>query len=212
MKRLAGIIFILVTVAAPVAAQDPHVAIITAAKAAAVAAGVDVDNGDECQRFEITTRAAVLLAGEGAGLLEKTGGNRCRDRSVDIIAYPSGRIFDIIGAGQDGANTPHWIELTPVNPERWRAPFDILAPTPTPEPGADEPPAVVEHDETDLQQITAQLTAIRAEFADLQAAEHLEHEQTRADLRAFREAAKKATSKFLAFVPSILSALGLLKP
>ncbi len=208
---LIGILYLLAATSAG-AQDDPHVTVIRAAKAAAEAAGVDVDSS-ECARFEVTKRAAILLAGEGAGLLEKTTGNRCEDRSVDIIAYPSGKIFDILGGGDEGPNTPHWMELTPVNPDRWRAPFDIVAPNPDSnggQPPVEPAPATVDDHDALLHRIEAQLEALRADVSALKVAEHGEHEQTRSDLRAFREAAKRATSKFLEFVPSILSALGLL--
>jgi hypothetical protein len=191
-------------------AADPHVPIIEAAKAAAIAAGVDVDR-DECTRFEITKRAAVLLAGEGAGLLAKPSGNNCQGYAVDIIAFPAGRIFDVIGAGPDGPNTPQWIELTPVNPDRWRAPIDVVAPAPAPAPlpSTPIPPPMADH--AQLDRMEAQLAQIRADIADLKTAEAEEHARTRADLKAFREAAKKATNKALELLPSIISGLSFLR-
>ena len=192
-------------VATPTFAQTKdHTDVIAAAKAAAIAAGVDVDSS-ECARFEVTKRAALLLAGEGAGLLFKNSGNNCAERSVDIIAYPSGRIFDILGAGGDGPNTAHWIELTPVTPDRWRAPFDVVTPTPAP-----APPATVEDHDAMLHRIEASLEQLRADVAALQAQgdalaveEHTEAQQTRAEIKAFRDAAGSALKKLLEYVPTI---------
>jgi hypothetical protein len=207
LRRLVGIVCIL-ALATSAAAQTPdHTEVVRAAKAAAIAAGIDVD-ASECARFEVTKRAAALLIAEGAGLLEKTSGNRCEDRAVDIVAFPSGRIFDVLGAGEEGPNTPHWMELTPVSPERWRAPFDVVAPAPAPAP---EPPATVEDHDAALHRIEAQLEALRADLAALKTAETEEHAHTRAEIAAFREAAKRASNKALEIIPSILSALGLLR-
>jgi hypothetical protein len=191
-------------------AADPHVQIIEAAKAATVAAGVDVDR-DECTRFEITKRAAVLLAGEGAGLLAKPSGNNCQGFAVDIIAFPAGRIFDVIGAGPDGPNTPQWIELTPVNPDRWRAPIDVVAPAPPPAPlpSTPIPPPVADH--AQLDRIEASLAQLHAELAALREESANDHRGIREDIAAFRRAAKAATSKFLEYLPSILSGLKLLQ-
>jgi hypothetical protein len=206
--RTLFVLAVTVLVAVPAAAQIPdHTATIEAARNAALAVGIDVD-ASECNRFEITKRAALLLASEGAGLLSKPSGNNCNGYAVDVIVYPAGRAFDIVGAGPDGPASAHWMELTPVNPDRWRAPIDLVTAEPAPLPATPvpQPPIPSEYDT-----ILAQLAQVRADLADLKATEHLEHEQTRSDLRAFREAAKKATSKFLEYVPSILSALGLLK-
>src|ERR1043165_567774 len=92
-----------------------HTDIVRTATAAAVAAGVDVDR-DDCSRFEVTKRAAMLLANEQAGLLDKPGGANCQGYATDIIPYRAGVIVDILGAGPDGPNTVHWIPLSPVDP------------------------------------------------------------------------------------------------
>ena len=118
------------------------------------------DLSGPCGAFKITRRVAWQLRGEGAGLLHKPTGNRCEDRSVDIIVYPSGRIFDILIDG-GGQNLPMWHEATAVDPGRWRAPTDPGDTTPPPPP---PPPSnlkpIIEKLVTDLatlQQTVAQL-------------------------------------------------------
>ncbi len=144
-----------------------HRDIVARAKAEEVAAGNNPDNSadGECSRFNIVNRAATMLAGEGAGVLYKATGNNCRERSVDIIAYPSGRIIDVLGAGVDGPNTPQWFEQTPVDPARWRPAYPVSGPvtppappTPTPEPPA--PPVST----VDLTPILTRLDALQTEL------------------------------------------------
>lgn len=128
------------------AQQTPHVDVVAAAKAAALAAGFDPDapdQPDECARFEVTNRAAFALKAEGAGTLEKLTGNQCRGRAVDIIAYPDGTIVDVLGGGDQGPNTPMWqVNPNKVDMARWRQPFPVEdAPVdPTPTPGPQGPP------------------------------------------------------------------------
>lgn len=149
----------------PAVAQSvDHTDVVVTAKAAAVNAGINVD-ADECSRFEITKRVAVLLAGEHAGLLDKPSGNNCQGFAVDIIAYPSGAIVDILGSGSDGPNTPHWLVQAPVDPARYRAPI-ADGPPPARAP-ASEPPATQEDHDAAIHRIEAQLEAIRADLATL---------------------------------------------
>lgn len=96
-----------------------HEDVVTFAKRAVVASGVNPDES-ECARFEITKRVAILLSSEGAGLLAKPTGNNCEGYAVDVIIYEDGSLFDILGAGQEGSNTPHWMKLDSVDPSRWR--------------------------------------------------------------------------------------------
>jgi hypothetical protein len=151
-----------------------HTDIVRTAKAAAVAAGVDVDR-DDCSRFEVTKRAAMLLANEQAGLLDKPGGANCQGYATDIIAYRSGVIVDILGAGPDGPNTAHWIPLSPVDPSRWRPPLEPAptspVPTPVPAPVPGEPGLPVP--------ATADLAAVNAKLDSiLYAVEQLRQQQT----------------------------------
>ena len=128
------------------AQQVPHVDVVAAAKAAAIAADHDPDapgQADECNRFDVTNRVANALRGEGAGVLDKPSGNNCMGRAVDIIAYPDGTIVDVLGGGVDGPNTPMWqVNPNKVGPSRWRAAFEVEnPPTPerTPQPGPPGP-------------------------------------------------------------------------
>lgn len=136
--------------------------VVRAAKARAIADGVKVDQ-DECARFEITKRAALMLVQQGAGLYEKLSGNNCQGRSVDIIAFKDGTLVDIIGSGPDGPNTPHWMVLAEKgDPSRWRAPFEVAAPS-----APVEPPATVDDHDQALRHIETQLEAIRMELQTL---------------------------------------------
>jgi hypothetical protein len=98
-----------------------HTNIVEEVKLELINAGVNITGS--CGAFEITSRVAWRLAGEGAGLLDKPSGNNCQGYAVDIIAYPGTHHFDILGdAG--GANTPQWDYVGLVDANRWRAPFD----------------------------------------------------------------------------------------
>lgn len=134
------------------AQQTPHVDIVAQAKAAAIATDHDPDapgQADECNRFDVTNRAAAALAAEGAGVLEKLTGNQCLGRAVDIIAYPDGTIVDVLGLGNEGPNTPMWqINPDKVDRNRWRAAFPVEVPPvivvpPAPHDGVPGPPGPV---------------------------------------------------------------------
>jgi len=114
--------------------QTDHTDVVRTAKAAVLAAGINPDAPaqDECARWEITRRTALLLANERAGLLDKPTGNNCKDFAVDIIAYPDGTIVDILGSGREGPNTPQWlVNPNKVDPTRWRAAPALEESTPT---------------------------------------------------------------------------------
>lgn len=118
-----------------------HADVVAAVKASLVARGVDLSG--ECGAFQITKRVAWQLRAEGAGLLDKPSGSNCMGYSTDIIAYPGGRIFDILVDG-GGANGPAWSGVDPVDPGRYRPAIDpgdspgpTPTPTPTPAPGLD---------------------------------------------------------------------------
>lgn len=91
-------------------------------KAELEAAGVNLSG--PCGAFEITNRVALAL---GAGVLEKTGGNNCRGRSVDYIVFAAGPAYDILGdAG--GANIPQFNQDNdPALLLRRRTPFAVAA-------------------------------------------------------------------------------------
>jgi hypothetical protein len=103
----------------PVVAGAPLVAAI---KRDLEARGADLSG--PCGAFAITQRVVWALRGQGAGLLDKPGGNNCRGFAVDIVVYRDGRIVDcLIGSGE--SNTPSWqTGNDPVDPARWRAPID----------------------------------------------------------------------------------------
>jgi hypothetical protein len=120
LKTIVAILLML-AVSVNLSAQTiDHTDVVRAAKAAVIAAGVNVD-ADDCSRFKVTALAAAQLASEAAGLLSKPGGANCASFATDIIAYSSGAIVDVLGAGADGPNTPHWMVQGAVDPSRWRA-------------------------------------------------------------------------------------------
>lgn len=88
--------------------------------------------------FEILNQIAVELNAldPGIGLLEKTAGNRWRDRAIDILTWlePGGAChhFDVIGdaEGHDGDPTPGWGYVGLINAGRWKAPYPVVAPPP----------------------------------------------------------------------------------
>jgi hypothetical protein len=109
--------------------------------------GQGKDLSGPCGAFAITARVAWLLRATAAGLLDKPAGNNCQNYATDIIAYPDGRIRDILGdAG--GANTPQWgDDSETVDPSRYRPAFDpgdmapLPEPSPAPTPTPPPPPA-----------------------------------------------------------------------
>jgi hypothetical protein len=94
-------------------------------------------NGDLA--FEVTKRVAWALRSEGAGLLSKPSGNNCQGYAVDIVVYPNGVHYDMVGDG-GGANIPQWLLVIDpatggpllVDPARWRAPLDPGDSSPAP--------------------------------------------------------------------------------
>src|SRR6059036_2789423 len=119
-----------------------YIDIVRVVKSELVAAGVDVDR-DETSRAEITFRVADRIHrrwNPDVGLLFKDSGNQVRERAVDILCWPDGVIVDILGAGREGPKTPLWQENgVPVDPGRWRKPFEYADTEPLPAP----PPVVV---------------------------------------------------------------------
>jgi hypothetical protein len=109
--------------------------IIRLAKHEVINSGIDPDK-DECARFEITKLAAFKLSKEypEVGLLSKPVGNNCEGYAVDIICLIDGTIIDVLGSGNEGPNTPLWLEQAPVPPSRWRPPIPIIEKPIPPEP------------------------------------------------------------------------------
>ncbi len=127
---------------------------VAAAKQALKASGADLSG--PCGAFKIVA-AAALSIGSGAGLLSKPGGNNCQGYSTDIIAYPDGYIYDVLGGAGDlpdpPGNAPGW---SPVgcasldcsdNIPKYRPAFDPGSggsggtPTSTPTPTSEPPQA-----------------------------------------------------------------------
>ena len=118
-----------------------YIELVRAARESVIQKGINPDR-DEASRAEVTFLAAALIhrVDPRAGLLHKDSGNRHRDRAVDIICFTDGSIFDCIGAGNLGPNTPHWMQLAAVSPTRWRAPFPEYLIEAAPPPPREEPP------------------------------------------------------------------------
>ncbi len=83
--------------------------VVSAAKQELIKEGMTFSvSSPECpDRFAITKRA-VQKIGEGAGYLDKPGGNNCEGKAVDIIAYPDGYIYDILSGSAADGNGPMW--------------------------------------------------------------------------------------------------------
>lgn len=127
---------------APAYAQD-RTADVAAIKQQVVAAGIDLEHGPgECGRFEVTKRFAWKFRAEGFGLIAKFGSqNGCSATNtldepkyaVDAVLLSDGRCFDLLGGGNEGPNTPHWISCTS-DASLYRTAFD---PGDAPPPPAD---------------------------------------------------------------------------
>lgn len=122
--------------ASPVFAQA-HADVVASVKATLTAQHVDLSG--PCGAFAITSRVAWRLKGEGAGLLIKPAGNNCQGYAVDEIAYPDGRLFDIL-VDSGGANGPSWNPNGIIEISRYHPAFDpgdtgpIVSPPSTPPP------------------------------------------------------------------------------
>lgn len=150
-----AICILLLLVAGSAAAQD---SVVRAVKARLEATGVPLDG--PCGAFEITKRVAWQLRATGAGTLDKPSGNNCGGRSVDIIAYPDGRLVDIL-SDAGGSNGPVWNPIEPVDASRWRAPMDPGDSGSATGPGAAATPVVVQAPAVDLSGIVQGLEAVR---------------------------------------------------
>ena len=93
--------------------EDPGAAAAVAAATAELRTGGMKWNPDdpdqphyECNRFEILLRATKILEGQGkeVGLWSKTSGNNCQGYSVDIMSFPDGYLYDVLGGGDEGIN------------------------------------------------------------------------------------------------------------
>lgn len=111
--------------------------------------------------FSVVNLAAVQIRASGdlsCGVLEKTGGNRSRDRAVDILAFRQGdgtlQLVDCIVASGDPDARVAW-QLSDVLPDqsRWREPYPADA-------GNGEQP----HDPPPPADLLAKLDAIEAKL------------------------------------------------
>lgn len=82
--------------------------VVASVKATLVSQGVNLTGA--CGAFAITKNVAWQMKGSGAGLLSKPSGSNCNNFATDIIAYPDGYIYDILGDG-GGANNPQWLPV-----------------------------------------------------------------------------------------------------
>ena len=105
----------------PLPAASPTPGFVAAVKAQLQARGVDLTG--PCGAFAITKRVAWGLRATGAGLLSKPSGNNCDGFAVDIVAFPTGMIVDILGDAGNG-NTPLWNTGEPVDAARYRPAVD----------------------------------------------------------------------------------------
>ena len=155
--------FLLLLPSFSIAAPHPErIGIITQAKADLQRTGHTFTT--PCDAFAIVELAAWRMREEGAGLLDKPGGNNCRGFAVDIIAYPDGAIYDVLIA-QTVENIPAW--QVPgagvVDPSRYRAAHDPefdtgLPPTPPSTPPATTPQ--LDRIEAGVQEIRGEVQAI----------------------------------------------------
>jgi hypothetical protein len=160
--------------------------IVAAVKADLEARGVSLVG--PCGAFQIVKRVAWALRATDAGLLSKPTGNNCEGFATDIIAYPDGRIFDVLenGGGDEypeghpqagqpipgTGNGPVWNPPSDgqhVDPSRYRRPFDpgddVVEEQPAGEP-VSEPGSAP----TDPPAPRGDLAAVLAQLATLQTA------------------------------------------
>ena len=107
--------------------------IVEQAKSDLLAAGKDLSGNNGA--FLITMEAASRIP--GAGVLDKPSGNHAEFQgafyAVDIIAFPDGRIVDVLTDG-GRANGPTWDDnKAPVAASRFRPAVSILEPKPQPD-------------------------------------------------------------------------------
>jgi hypothetical protein len=125
-------------------ASAQHADVVAAVKASLLERGIPILG--PCGAYEITKRVAWRLREESAGTYEKLTGNNCQGRSIDIISYPDGRIYDVLQNAEND-NIPAWnlVNQLPENSARWRPvltdPDSGVLPTP-PQPPAPPVPSV----------------------------------------------------------------------
>lgn len=119
-QLVRSVVVLLLLCTAQLASAQSHKDVVADVVNDLRARGVDI--GGPCGALAIVKRVAWRLRAEGAGLLEKTSGNQCEQRAVDIIVYPDGHGFDVLtGSGDANGNGPDW-SATPIDSggSRWR--------------------------------------------------------------------------------------------
>jgi len=139
--------------------MDDHSDLVAQIKAKLQASGVSLDG--PCGAFAITKRVAWALRGQGAGLLDKPGGNQCEGFATDIVMFPDGSLVDILGDG-GGANTPMWNVTGEIRPtSQFRPAVDPGDEVPPVKPDAGTPST------TGLDAVSAKLDTLAAALASL---------------------------------------------
>jgi hypothetical protein len=140
------------------------VQVVASIKQQLVARGEDLSG--PCGAFKITQRVAWALRADGAGLLDKPGGNNCLGFATDYVIFQHGPAFDILGDG-GGANTPQWNEDDdPALIPRWRAPIDpgdVVTPPVVPPVVPPPDPLIVDA----LAAIVGELVGVRSQLTEL---------------------------------------------
>lgn len=181
---------------APTVHAQDHSALVRETWTELRTAGYNLSDGGDsmpCNNFLLVRAVVTKLKAEGAGALQKTTGTRCEfegeSYAKDIVAYPDGRIFDIIGVGPvTGSFDPHWDAKDPVEPSRWRAlpPFMVGGPTPAPTP--DLPPQGQPAPTIDLSAVIAEIRAVYAQNERIWANEQQQLAELRQGLVALDKA------------------------
>jgi hypothetical protein len=194
-------VLILLTAASAFAQTVDHTVIVAAAREQVVAIGINPDT-DDCARWEVTRRVVIALASEGAGHIAK-GGSNCRGYATDALMYADGTVVDVLGAGQAGPNTAHWMIQPGKRPASdWRPPVALepttVAAPPTPEP----PPAV---SAVDLTAVNAKLDQILYQAEQLRQQQTADTERILGRINEVVNNAKKSAPGFLAALAQVLT-------
>jgi hypothetical protein len=151
--------------------------LIASIKADLVAKGVNLTG--PCGAFQITSRVAWALRGEGFGLIAKSPAqNGCNANgqryAIDAIMLQDGQTFDILisAGGEEDANRqpipgtgngPAW-QVTGAAPrDSWRAPFEVDV---APKPPSDDTPGRTEESRPPVAGDVERILAGQAAAAD----------------------------------------------
>ena len=149
--------------------------VVSDVKARLVTSGKDLSG--PCGAFQITGRVAWILRDQGIGLIHKNPGqNGCSADfgryAVDALMVKDGRGWDIL-VNAETENKPAWNALAnPVDPELWRAPFDMDAgqlvpdPPPHPQPPVPLPPTPPGPPETTIMKLLDEMLYMLADHSN----------------------------------------------